>query len=535
MGTSLYDLYQKSQHPKGQIEPGNIDLTNRPRVKNPDGSTSTVRSMSFGDNGREILVPTVMDDGRVVSNDEAIANYRKTGQHLGIFSDPASATAYAQQLHQQQAKALSDTPSLYDQYQQEQQAAPQIRHDPKLRARQAARGKISDQEQADAAAVEAQPGLLGSLADVAQGVPGVGVLEAGVRSVARQQPYADAYRDITTQTDKVPTSAKLIGRTAASIPLIMALPGSAVTSGALIGGADQALDANPEKGIGARALTGALGAGVGAAFGKAGEMVALLPRVIRAPTSGANIIARQAARGAEAKAGYAAALAEGQGRTQTPAIAGQLALPDNAAIMDAQRELRQNAGKSAYDPEMLDALYKAHSTRAANLQRGVESATPSRNLGAASLKDTHLAQQDLLDAMSGGASAPGPMPSYRPAVENYAKASGDITALETGQDALRHALTKGVTTGKNIDATTKEAFTRWAQQAAPSQTQAASEGVLGATKEDLLKHLAKNLLGGRAMGKAPAYLRAVGDGGQTASDFLTKLGLLAVRPSNAPQ
>lgn len=85
--------------PKGLLAAGNIDLTKRPIVKNPDGSTSTVRSMSFEEDGKEVLVPTVSDDGRILSDDEAIANYKKTGKHLGKFDNPSDATAYAKKLH----------------------------------------------------------------------------------------------------------------------------------------------------------------------------------------------------------------------------------------------------------------------------------------------------------------------------------------------------------------------------------------------------------------------------------------------------
>lgn len=94
----------------GMVEAGNIDLAQRPVVQNPDGSISTVRSISANFDGREYLIPTVSDDGRVMSDDEAIATFRKSGKHLGAFDKPENATAFAERLHNDQARQHGDKP-----------------------------------------------------------------------------------------------------------------------------------------------------------------------------------------------------------------------------------------------------------------------------------------------------------------------------------------------------------------------------------------------------------------------------------------
>lgn len=85
------------------IETGNIDLTKRPKVKNPDGSISTVRSIGIEMDGMHFLIPTVVGN-KVVSNDEATAHFMKTKQHLGIYKSKQAAKHAGEILSAEQKK-----------------------------------------------------------------------------------------------------------------------------------------------------------------------------------------------------------------------------------------------------------------------------------------------------------------------------------------------------------------------------------------------------------------------------------------------
>lgn len=90
------------------VHKGTIDLKNwKVRYKNPDGSISTIKSMSFSDeSGLEILVPTFTPSGKKLTESQAIDQYYATGKHLGKFRNVGDANVYADWLHQQEAKKI---------------------------------------------------------------------------------------------------------------------------------------------------------------------------------------------------------------------------------------------------------------------------------------------------------------------------------------------------------------------------------------------------------------------------------------------
>jgi hypothetical protein len=94
LGNSFWD-----QEDPDMLEKGNIDLTTRPSVPLEDGRFASVRTTGFNFGGKEVNLPTVSDDGRLLSNEEAIEQYKRTGKHLGIYKTQEAAARAAEALH----------------------------------------------------------------------------------------------------------------------------------------------------------------------------------------------------------------------------------------------------------------------------------------------------------------------------------------------------------------------------------------------------------------------------------------------------
>ena|GEM_PF-5232880 len=103
-GTGITDEGDATSYPVRSLAgsgwyKGNIDLSSRPVAENEDGMVSTVRSITIEEDGKSVVIPTVVD-GKVVSDEDAIERYHSTGEHLGTFDNAQDADEYAEKLHE---------------------------------------------------------------------------------------------------------------------------------------------------------------------------------------------------------------------------------------------------------------------------------------------------------------------------------------------------------------------------------------------------------------------------------------------------
>ena len=93
------------------VTAGNIDLSKRKPVSVGNGMYATVRSISIPVNdqdpkGKQVVIPTVSPDGKLLSDHEAIMEYVRSGKHLGIAKNIPDAEKFARWLHLQEAKRI---------------------------------------------------------------------------------------------------------------------------------------------------------------------------------------------------------------------------------------------------------------------------------------------------------------------------------------------------------------------------------------------------------------------------------------------
>lgn len=323
--------------------------------------------------------------------------------------------------------------------------------------------------------------------NAAQGLPGVGAVEAGAGVIGSQvgrlfggkgMSYPESYATLKEMTGRVGDKTSRGERALGAIATAPFLPANPALAGGLYGALGEVADANPDRGAASRGggalVAGALGAATGGVLGR----WTTAARAVGATNAATNVIDREATRGANAAPRYATAEAEGVANgTRTAQVASETSQPDNAAIIARLRETREFRNLADDDPKMLDALYKVHSDEAGRLGRAADAPTPTRpNIGRFAERDVRQAQAGLLNAMDR------PMPSYRGAVEGFAKESNGIDAVEYGSDLAKMVGGHGITSGKNLTRNTPQQFSEWVKTASPEEIAAVKEGILGSQR-----------------------------------------------------
>ncbi len=164
------------------------------------------------------------------------------------------------------------------------------------------RQNLNDEEWAEAGdPVSAPMGYvrraLGAGAALMSDIPGGEAAQAGLRSVVRRQPYTEALDDLRSMKDETPFAATLLARGLGGVAAIGSgarfLPGGAFSSGAVVGGASGALDADP-KSLGMRAGGTVGGAATGGLIGKAFQLGGQAVKKVADVTGATEAISRGA-------------------------------------------------------------------------------------------------------------------------------------------------------------------------------------------------------------------------------------------------
>lgn len=282
--------------------------------------------------------------------------------------------------------------------------------------------------------------------NAAQGIPGMEAVEAAGGMLGSHLPgnqpmtYQESLNALRENTGKIGGKTRAAERMLGSVATLPFLPANPAAAGALLGGADQALSADPIKSkndLVMRAGKTALGAGAGAVVGKTLDAAVTGARGLAADTPGEVALALKGLiRDADEQA-YGTASREAFGRSgPTPsAVTRALAEKDIAPYVKEIRASRKFGG--ADDATVLREAYKLMSERQGLLTGRIKS---NDFKAGTSLEqaDLGLAKQQLLSA------AETPETLVRPAVTREVPAvSASVEPITTAQSpapSLREAL-----------------------------------------------------------------------------------------------
>lgn len=362
---------------------------------------------------------------------------------------------------------------------------------------------------------------LGLATTAPQAIPGVEAAQAGIRSVARGQPYAEALSDMRAKTDPIPAPLKLAVQ-APAIAATAALPLSPALSGAALGGLSQLLNADPSQSFGDRAFRTALGAGTGAALGKTLDIAGTLGRAWKpgAPSSGAVIQDIEKSMKAGDARNYGMVAKEAAQSPQQ--VAGIRRILDSNTVKGFADDVRaSDKFANADDATVLGEVYSSMGAAERSLKKAL--AREYNPDTARKLADIVKAKRNLLSE------ADKVTPSLRPAVVAHAIKEGQIKAVGTGVNAAKRAF--GATPGG--DQLRNQSVEKYAERIAkmsPEDRAKAVSAALAETRQRTGFQPNAVSLGGlltsiqRPM-KMASFLRNAGDEGQKVLDFVNRLVL----------
>lgn len=93
------------------IEGGNLDVFSRPLMRESDGTVSRGAMKPFQVEGVEFLLPLTDASGKLLSDDEALAQFERTGNHYGGFRTAEEAMEFSRQLGDAGKRWRKPTPS----------------------------------------------------------------------------------------------------------------------------------------------------------------------------------------------------------------------------------------------------------------------------------------------------------------------------------------------------------------------------------------------------------------------------------------
>lgn len=370
-----------------------------------------------------------------------------------------------------------------------------------------------------------------TLLNAAAGNPGMEAVMAGAGALGSRvtdtpMSYEDALQTLQHETGRIPAGRRRVGRVLGSTMTAPFLPENPAAAGAVYGGADQLLNADPnESGLerGARTLGGAA---AGYLTGKTLDLAQAAGRTALTPSYAKSFNQQLAERARSAKQMFEAAKDQGNTRGATDAVNAFLAEPDVAPIVKNLTQSRSMQGAGVGD--ILDAIYKEFSGDVGGATRQITSGSTRTNSAFRTKADAQAAQRALLSAaetpqVTPTSVSPATAPLMRPAIEDYAERSRAMESMNKGYNAQRAGMQKGLPTAKGAATTSGPAFSRWVQGVDPSDVQAATSGIFGGAKDAISRGDSKL----RALNTAASLARRTNTPAQRALDLLIKLGLVS--------